>query len=69
MQTISKQGLKFYRIGFRHVITLVMIVRFTQFFLEFTCTQRDKYNAIYRMNNGPVVFNSEWDKTKIKDLP
>ena len=45
------------------------MVRFTQFFFEFTCTQRNEYNASYRMKNGPVVFKNEWDKTKINDLP
>ena len=42
---------------------MVSIVRFTQFFFQLTCIQRDKYNAIYRMKNRPVVFKNERDKT------
>ena len=47
---------------------MVIIVGFTQFFFQFTCSQRDDYNAINRMKNVEVVFN-EQDKTKINDLP
>ena len=45
---------------------MVKIVGFTQFVFEFTCTQREEYNAIYRMKNGPVVLKKGMGQNKNK---